>query len=98
MIKSKLETCLKQGGGWEGNGISGLSIRTAGVAEKSTRGLKPQDRAGWGLVSHTKIKMKVDVSGTEQLRNEEGKIWWAVCMEDEGASAGGRPRISAHSK
>lgn len=68
MIKSKREKCLKQGRRWEENGISGLSIRTAGVAEKSTRGLKPQDRAGRDLVSHTKITMKVDVSGTEQLK------------------------------
>lgn len=72
MIKSKLERCLKQSGGWEENGISGLSTRTAGVAEKTTCGLKPQDRAVWGLVSDTKIKMKVDVAGIGQLKEQGG--------------------------
>lgn len=63
VIKSKLETCLKQGGGWEGNGISGLSIRTAGVAEKSTRGFKASGPSRLGsCVSH-------------KNRDESGCFW-----------------------
>lgn len=88
---------FEAGWGWEENGISGLSARTAGVAEKPTRGLRPRDGAGRGLVSDTEIKMKVDVAGTgregtRRVRSGGPSVW------SEGARAGGSPRISVHRK
>lgn len=88
---------MKQGAGWEENGVSGLSARTAGVAEKSTHGLKPRDGAGRDLVSDTEIKMKVNVvgigwEGTRRVRSGGPSV------RSEGASAGRSPRISEHRK